>query len=112
MASAALRRALLLATACYVSASACTIARGDVHGVVGLEPRRYAGVWYQQAAWGTGARAMSWYVSCCLRMRCAEAQQRAVRMSHRSKEARRTELTKRLRHHGVRGADTMRARAV
>ena len=61
----ALRCVLLLAAACYARASACTTARGSVRGVDGLDPRRYAGVWWQQAAWGTGARAMSWYVWSC-----------------------------------------------
>ena len=65
MASTALRWLFLLAAAYCASASACTTARGDVHGIAGLDPRRYAGVWWQQAAWGTGAHAMSWYVAGC-----------------------------------------------
>jgi hypothetical protein len=59
MASLALRAALLLLAAHSAHGSACTTNRG-ARGVEGFDPRRYAGIWYQQAAWGTGSRAMSW----------------------------------------------------
>ena len=59
MALLALRAALLVLAAQSAHGSACTVARG-ARGVENFDPRRYAGVWFQQAAWGTGARAMSW----------------------------------------------------
>jgi hypothetical protein len=33
---------------------------GDAHGVPQIDLRRYAGVWYTQAMWGTGASSMLW----------------------------------------------------
>ena len=30
-------------------------------GVPNFDVRRYSGVWYTQAAWGTGANSMLWY---------------------------------------------------
>ena len=64
----ALRCALLLSMAGYASCSACTTLRGSVHGVEGLDPRRYSGLWFGQSSWGTGARAMSWCVACIAHM--------------------------------------------
>lgn len=67
MRCAALRCAalLLLAVSSVVHAHECTNRRAITHAVDGLDVSRYAGVWFQQSGWGTGARAMRWYVASC-----------------------------------------------
>jgi hypothetical protein len=44
---------------------------GDAHGVTQIDLRRYAGVWYTQAMWGTGASSMLWCEQAPLRQSAA-----------------------------------------
>jgi hypothetical protein len=51
-------RAALVALALRCISAACND-RG-ARGVADLDVRRYAGEWFTQAAWGTGANSMFW----------------------------------------------------